>query len=48
MTGSDGPHREPGSDVRAAGSASERAREEEERAVEQALALVGGSSGPGR
>ncbi|MFJ9322450.1 molybdopterin molybdotransferase MoeA [Streptomyces globisporus] len=43
MTGSDGPHREPGSDVRAAGSASERAREEEERAVEQALALVGGS-----
>ncbi|MFF4856422.1 molybdopterin molybdotransferase MoeA [Streptomyces rubiginosohelvolus] len=48
MTGSDGSHREPGSDVRAAGSASERAREEEERAVEQALALVGGSSGPGR
>ncbi|WP_424569716.1 molybdopterin-binding protein [Streptomyces sp. CH-036] len=48
MTGSDGPHREPGSDVPAAGSASERAREEEERAVEQALALVGGSSGPGR
>ncbi|MFF7495252.1 molybdopterin molybdotransferase MoeA [Streptomyces rubiginosohelvolus] len=47
MTGSDGPHREPGSDVRAAGSASDRAREEE-RAVEQALALVGGSSGPGR
>ncbi|MFF2864314.1 molybdopterin molybdotransferase MoeA [Streptomyces rubiginosohelvolus] len=43
MTGSDGPHREPGSDVRAPGSASERAREEEERAVEQALALVGGS-----
>ncbi|MFI7324424.1 molybdopterin molybdotransferase MoeA [Streptomyces rubiginosohelvolus] len=43
MTGSEGPHREPGSDVRAAGSASERAREEEERAVEQALALVGGS-----
>ncbi|MEU5971140.1 MULTISPECIES: molybdopterin molybdotransferase MoeA [Streptomyces] len=43
MTGSDGPHREPGSDVRAAGSASERAREEEERAVEQALALVGGA-----
>ncbi|MGW4836857.1 molybdopterin molybdotransferase MoeA [Streptomyces globisporus] len=43
MTGSDGPHREPGSDVRAAGSASARAREEEERAVEQALALVGGS-----
>ncbi|MFF8985822.1 molybdopterin molybdotransferase MoeA [Streptomyces globisporus] len=43
MTGSDGPHREPGSDVHAAGSASERAREEEERAVEQALALVGGS-----
>ncbi|MFB8052363.1 molybdopterin molybdotransferase MoeA [Streptomyces rubiginosohelvolus] len=48
MTGSDGPHREPGSGVRAAGSASDRAREEEERAVEQALALVGGSSGPGR
>lgn len=48
MTGSDGPHREPGSGVRAAGSASERACEEEERAVEQALALVGGSSGPGR
>ncbi|MFE6915799.1 molybdopterin molybdotransferase MoeA [Streptomyces rubiginosohelvolus] len=45
MTGSDGPHREPGSDVRAPGSASERAREEEERAVEQALALVGGSGG---
>ncbi|MCT6775550.1 molybdopterin molybdotransferase MoeA [Streptomyces sp. CS7] len=43
MTGSDGPHREPGSDVRPPGSASERAREEEERAVEQALALVGGS-----
>ncbi|MGW3580371.1 molybdopterin molybdotransferase MoeA [Streptomyces rubiginosohelvolus] len=43
MTGSDGPHREPGGDVRAPGSASERAREEEERAVEQALALVGGS-----
>ncbi|MEU5368152.1 molybdopterin molybdotransferase MoeA [Streptomyces sp. NPDC005951] len=43
MTGSDGPHREPGSDVRAPGAASERAREEEERAVEQALALVGGS-----
>ncbi|MFF2227198.1 molybdopterin molybdotransferase MoeA [Streptomyces globisporus] len=44
MTGSEGPHREPGSDVRAAGSASERAREEEERAVEQALALVGGAN----
>lgn len=48
MTGSDGPRREPGSDFRAAGSASERAREEEERAVEQALALVGGSGGAGR
>ncbi|MGW1293354.1 molybdopterin-binding protein [Streptomyces sp. NPDC002533] len=50
MTGSDGPHGEPGSDFGAAGSASERAREEEERAVEQALALVGGSDrsgGPG-
>ncbi|MFJ5864166.1 molybdopterin molybdotransferase MoeA [Streptomyces parvus] len=43
MTGSDGPHREPGSDFRPAGPASDRAREEEERAVEQALALVGGS-----
>ncbi|MFD4016165.1 molybdopterin-binding protein [Streptomyces sindenensis] len=50
MTGSDGPHREPGSDFRPAGPASDRAREEEERAVEQALALVGGSDrtgGPG-
>ncbi|WP_435238437.1 molybdopterin-binding protein [Streptomyces sp. YPW6] len=43
MTGSEGPHREPGADARAVGSASERAREDEERAVEQALALVGGS-----
>ncbi|MFF0568169.1 molybdopterin-binding protein [Streptomyces sp. NPDC004041] len=43
MTGSEGPHREPGGDARAVGSASERAREDEERAVEQALALVGGS-----
>ncbi|MGW6589942.1 molybdopterin molybdotransferase MoeA [Streptomyces globisporus] len=48
MTGSDGPHRGSGGDVRAAGSASERAREEEERAVEQALALVCGSGGSGR
>lgn len=48
MTGSDGPHREHGSDVPAPGSASERAREEEERAVEQALALVGGSDRSGR
>ncbi|WP_408990726.1 molybdopterin molybdotransferase MoeA [Streptomyces sp. 1268] len=47
MTGSDGPHREPGSDFRPAGPASERAREEEERAVEQALALVGGSDRTG-
>ncbi|MFD6659681.1 molybdopterin molybdotransferase MoeA [Streptomyces parvus] len=47
MTGSDGPHREPGSDSRPAGPASERAREEEERAVEQALALVGGSDRTG-
>ncbi|CAM5733376.1 molybdopterin molybdotransferase MoeA [Streptomyces badius] len=47
MTGSDGPHRESGSDFRPAGPASERAREEEERAVEQALALVGGSDRTG-
>ncbi|WP_354597447.1 molybdopterin molybdotransferase MoeA [Streptomyces sp. JL1001] len=47
MTGFDGPHREPGSDFRPAGPASERAREEEERAVEQALALVGGSDRTG-
>ncbi|MFD4027810.1 molybdopterin molybdotransferase MoeA [Streptomyces sp. NPDC058576] len=44
MTGSDGPLREPGSDRRPAGSGRDLAREEEERAVEQALALVGGSS----
>ncbi|WP_069735747.1 molybdopterin molybdotransferase MoeA [Streptomyces sp. EN27] len=47
MTGSDGPHRESGSDFRPAGPASERAREEEERAVGQALALVGGSDRTG-
>ncbi len=44
MTGSDGPLREPGSDRRPAGSGRDLAREEEERAVEQALALVGGAS----
>ncbi|NEB41379.1 molybdopterin molybdotransferase MoeA [Streptomyces sp. SID14515] len=47
MTGPDGPHRAPGSDgggFRPAGSGSDLAREEEERAVEQALALVGGTT----
>ncbi|MFD5200838.1 molybdopterin molybdotransferase MoeA [Streptomyces sp. NPDC058375] len=44
MTGSDGPHGEPGSGFRPAGPGRDLAREEEERAVEQALALVGGSS----
>ncbi|MCI4046569.1 molybdopterin molybdotransferase MoeA [Streptomyces sp. TRM75563] len=38
MTGPGGPHREPG------GDGSDLAREEEERAVEQALALVGGTT----
>ncbi|MEU3052400.1 molybdopterin molybdotransferase MoeA [Streptomyces griseus] len=40
MTGPDGPHREPGGD----GYGGDLAREEEERAVEQALALVGGTT----
>ncbi|MFF0505781.1 molybdopterin molybdotransferase MoeA [Streptomyces fimicarius] len=47
MTGPDGPHRAPGSDgsdFRPAGGGSDLAREEEERAVEQALALVGGTT----
>ncbi|WP_137229314.1 molybdopterin molybdotransferase MoeA [Streptomyces sp. BPSDS2] len=41
MTGPDGPHREPGGDD---GDGRDLAREEEERAVEQALALVGGTT----
>ncbi|MER6697885.1 molybdopterin molybdotransferase MoeA [Streptomyces fimicarius] len=47
MTGPDGPHRASGSDggdFRPAGGGSDLAREEEERAVEQALALVGGTT----
>ncbi|MGW8490441.1 molybdopterin molybdotransferase MoeA [Streptomyces sp. NPDC055886] len=44
MTGSDGPHGEPGSGFRPTGPGRDLAREEEERAVEQALALVGGSA----
>ncbi|MFJ6515765.1 molybdopterin molybdotransferase MoeA [Streptomyces sp. NPDC091406] len=44
MTGSDGPHGEPGSGFRPAGPGRDLAREEEERVVEQALALVGGST----
>ncbi|MET9771701.1 molybdopterin molybdotransferase MoeA [Streptomyces sp. NPDC006415] len=44
MTGSDGPHGEPGSGFRPTGPGRDLAREEEERAVEQALALVGGST----
>ncbi|MGY5073598.1 molybdopterin molybdotransferase MoeA [Streptomyces griseus] len=52
MTGPDGPRRASGSDggdFRPAGGGSDLAREEEERAVEQALALVGGTTlRPGR
>ncbi|WKN15875.1 molybdopterin molybdotransferase MoeA [Streptomyces sp. JUS-F4] len=47
MTGPDGPRRASGSDggdFRPAGGGSDLAREEEERAVEQALALVGGTT----
>ncbi|RPK94145.1 molybdopterin molybdotransferase MoeA [Streptomyces sp. ADI98-10] len=44
LTCSDGPHSGSGGDFRPTGPGSDLAREEEERAVEQALALVGGSS----